>query len=240
MKWLRLVGWTYRTLDRWTRPGLFWRQKRRVLSVYPQLAPLLEAFERHYIRVEFSAHDLSLQERIRRKMSEDREHIYGTTPWLTLLELTRELTFAPDEVFVELGCGTGHFCFFMQQVYSIRAIGLETLNTFVGRAKQIMCELSGPPHQLDLSQLQFFNLDLKTFNFSRGSFFYTTWTCFAPETRATIQQKFIRDCQPGARLLVISHAAEDPRLKLLRESRHLFSWGWDTARLYELQAESSA
>lgn len=232
----RLLGFLIRKTDQLSRPWIFAQQKKRVLACYPQLKPVMDAFERQYIRVQYGAHDLSLMERIHRDLTHDERYIYGATPWVVLLQLTEGLEFAADEVFVELGCGTGHFCFFMQQVYGIQAIGLEALNTFIVKAQQIMQELSQPPASLQLDGLQFFNLDFLNFNFSRGSFFYVAWTCFPEALRTAILEKFFRECRPGTRLLVLTHALEDPRLELLRESQGLFSWGRDVARLYRLKS----
>lgn len=232
----RLLGLVIRKTDQWLRPWIFLYQKKQVLARYPQLQPIMEAFERQYIRVPYGAHDLSLMERLQRNLAHDQRYIYGATPWVVLLKLTEGLEFAEDDVFVELGCGTGHFCFFMQQVYGIEAIGLEVLNIFTLKAQQIMQELSQPPTCLNFEGLQFLNLDFLHFNFSRGSFFYAAWTCFPEALRTALLAKFFRECRPGTRLLVVTHALDDPRLELLRESSGLFSWGRDIARLYRLKS----
>lgn len=229
----RLIGFVYRKADQLSRPIIFNRQKKQVLALYPQLRPLMEAFEKRYIRVQYGAHDISLMERIHRKIAEDERYIYGATPWLALLRLTENLELGPEEVFVELGCGTGHFCFFMQQVFGVQAIGLEALNTFVMNAKEIMAELAAPPHELQFEGLQFLNLDFLHFNFSRGTLFYAAWTCFPVPLREAILEKFFKECKPGTRLLVLTHRLEDPRLELLREVETFFSWGRDVARLYQ-------
>jgi SAM-dependent methyltransferase len=152
---------------------------------------------------------------------------------VALLRLTEKLEIRSDEVFVELGCGTGHFCFFMQQVYGVQAIGLEALNTFILNAKEIMTELSAPPHNLNFAGLQFLNMDFLHFNFSRGTLFYAAWTCFPVSLREAILEKFLKECKPGTRLLVLTHTLEDPRLELLSEVETFFSWGKDVARLYQ-------
>lgn len=231
----RLIGFVYRKTDQWTRPFIFNRQKKQVLAAYPQLRPVMEAFERRYIRVEYGAHDLSLMERIQRKIAQDERYIYGATPWVALLRLSQEIEIRPDEVFVELGCGTGHFCFFMQQVFGVQAIGIEALNTFVLNAKEMMQELSEPPSSLHFEGLQFLNLDFMHFNFSRASLFYAAWTCFPEAVRAAILEKFFRECKPGTRLLVLTHALDDPRLELKHAFETFFSWGRDVVRLYELK-----
>jgi SAM-dependent methyltransferase len=228
----RLIGFVYRKIDQLSRPFIFNRQKKQVLARYPQLRPIMEAFEKRYIRVQYGAHDISLMERIQRKISQDERYIYGATPWVALLRLTENLEINPDEVFVELGCGTGHFCFFMQQVFGIQAIGIEALNTFILNAKEMMIELAEPPHSLDFKGLQFLNLDFMHFNFSRATLFYTAWTCFPGPVREQILEKFCRECKAGTRLLVLSHQLDDPRLELQQEIETFFSWGKDVARLY--------
>jgi hypothetical protein len=229
--WLRMVGTTYRKVEGLMRPWLYARQKRVVLQRYPQLAPVMAAYERHYIRVQYGAHDLSLMERIQRKIAQDSQYIYGSTPWATFMQIAEHLPLEPDDVFVELGSGTGHLCFFMHQALGVQAIGLEALNTFVTTAKTLVQELSQPPYDLDLKGLSFYNLDFMTFHFPRGSIFYLAGTCFPAELQARIAEK-LATTRSGTRVIALTHPLEAPGFELLHEIPATFSWGRDIARIY--------
>lgn len=239
INWHRIVGTSYRKTESLLRPFLFGREKRRVLKRYPALRPVMEAFERHYIRVEYGAHDRSLMERIQRQLTEDDAYVYGSTPWTAFLQIADVLDVQPTDVFIEPGCGTGHLCFLMNQVYGIRAQGIEVIANFVTTANAIRTELSGPPHGLQLDQLKFYNLDFFSCDLSRGTLFYVAGTCFPEDYRQRLLDKIVAEAPPGARLITLTHPLEDARFQLQHRVDTLFSWGRDKALIYRIHPEES-
>lgn len=228
----RLIGACYRKTDALLRPVLFRREKSLVLRRYPALKPVMEAFEARYVRVEYGAHDLSLMERIQRKMTDKDEFVYGTTPWHTFLKIADALNVQPDDVFIEPGCGTGHLCFLMNQIYGIEAIGIETIANFIQTAKALQKELAEAPHHLPSDKLRFYNLDFFTSDFSRGTIFYVAGTCFPDDYRERLYQKIAREAPEGARLITLTHAIEHPAFRLHDQVAGVFSWGRDKALIY--------
>ncbi|PKL80292.1 MAG: hypothetical protein CVV27_00605 [Candidatus Melainabacteria bacterium HGW-Melainabacteria-1] len=230
----QLVGSCYRKTESLLRPVLFRREKSAVLSRYPQLQSVMEAFERHYIRVEYGAHDRSLMERIQRKLTDQDAYVYGTTPWRAFVKISASLEIGPEDVFIEPGCGTGHLCFFMNQAYGIRAQGVEVIANFVTTANQIRQELID--QGLDLSQLSFYNLDFFSCDLSRGSIFYIAGTCFPDDYRDRLYAKIAADAKPGSTVITLTHAIEHPAYVFSHRVDALFSWGRDKALVYRLQA----
>lgn len=230
----RLIGTTIVKTDALLRPFLFQREKKFVLKRFPALKPVLEAYERHYIRVEFGAHDRSLMERLKRNLTDKDEFVYGTTPWRAFIKITDALELGPEDVFIEPGCGTGHLCFFMNQVYGLRVWGVEMINDFIQTAKQMQQELQ--PELQGLDRLKFFNLDFFTCDFSKGTVFYIAGTCFPDGYRDKLVDKIARETPDGITLITLTHALEHPAFVLQQQVDAFFSWGRDKALIYKKQS----
>jgi hypothetical protein len=218
------------------RPIFFQGEKDRVLKAFPALKPVMEAFERHYIRVEYSAHDRSLMERIARNITEQDAYVYGMTPWQTFLKIAATLEIGPDDIFIEPGCGTGHLCFFINQAYGIRVIGIEAIADFITTAQTIRRELID--QGLDLSRLAFYNLDFFTSDLSRGTLFYIAGTCFPDDYRIRLLEKIAAEAAVGSTVITLTHAIEHPAYALQHKVEGLFSWGRDKALIYRLQPQT--
>lgn len=229
----RLIGRVIVKTDAWLRPWVFQREKSAVLKQYPQLKPVMSAFERHYIRVEYGAHDRSLMERLQRQISDRDEYVYGTTTWRAFLKIASALNVSLDDVFIEPGAGTGHLCFFMNQVYGIKAIGIEAIANFVQTAKTIKTELASEAPELDFSKLQFYNLDFFTADFGQGTIFYIAGTCFPLDYRDRLVDKIYRESRPQTRLITLTHALEHPGFEQVAQVDAFFSWGRDKALIYQ-------
>ncbi len=229
----QIIGRIIVKTDAFLRPWVFRREKAAVLKRYPQLKPVMAAFERHYIRVEYGAHDRSLMERVQRQISDRDEYVYGTTTWRAFLKIAAALTISSEDVFIEPGSGTGHLCFFMNQVYGIKALGVEAISNFVKTANAIKAEVSGVAPELDFSKLHFYNLDFFTSDFSQGSIFYIAGTCFPLDYRDRLVEKIHRESKPQTRLITLTHALEHPGFEQIAQVEAFFSWGRDKALIYQ-------
>ncbi len=229
----RLIGSCYRKTEALLRPLLFRREKTAILSRYPKLQPIMEAFERHYIRVEYGAHDRSLMERIERKLTTHDEFVYGTTPWRSFLKVADSLEIKPDDFFIEPGCGTGHLCFLMNQAYGIRAQGIEVMANFITTANQIRKDLS--EQGFDFNNLHFYNLDFFSSDFSRGTIFYIAGTCFPDDYLTRLIHKIAKEAKPGSTVITLTHELNHPAYVLSHQVEAFFSWGRDKALVYTLQ-----
>lgn len=234
MNFSRLIGTTIVRTDAATRPLRFRLEKMRVQRKYPQhphLKPLMEAFEKHYIKVEFGAHDRSLIERRQRQMTDQDEFVYGTTPWLSFLKVLDSLEIKDNDVFIEPGCGMGHLCFLVHQIYGIECIGIEALANFIDTGNTIKSELSHlpAPEKLKLFNLNFFQTDL-----SRGTLFYIAGTCFPLDYKERLLKKVRKEAKPGSRVITLTHPIEMDGFVFSHEVKATFSWGRDRALIYTL------
>lgn len=230
--WHRIIGSVYRKTEGLLRPVLYSREKRRVLKRFPALKPVMELYEKQYIRVEYGAHDLSLMERLQRKLTDRDEYVYGSTPWSAFLKISDQLQIGPDDVYIEPGCGTGHLCFFMNQAFGIETIGIEAIATFVNTGNAMRQELAAAPHHLKLDKVKFYNLDFFNCDFSRGTIFYIAGTCFPDDYRQRLLDKITKEARPGITLITLTHELEHPAFELQGQVEALFSWGRDKALIY--------
>jgi len=237
----RIIGFVYRKSEALIRPFLYHREKRRVLKRYPDLSPVMDAYEKHYIRVEYGAHDRSLMERIQRKMTDLDEFVYGSTPWSAFIKITDQMKISSEDVFIEPGCGTGHLCFFMNQVFAVKSLGFEVISNFVETGNQIRKDLQEAPEsraQLNSNQIQklekiaFYNLDFFTCDFSRGSIFYIAGTCFPDDYRDKLVEKIYKEGKKNCTLITLTHELEHEGFELVSQVESVFSWGRDKALIY--------
>ncbi len=225
----RLIGKTIVRSDALTRPLRFKIEKKRVLKRYPQLQFVMEAFEKHYIQVEFGAHDRSLIERRERQITDSDEFVYGTTPWLSFLKVLETLDLSDKDVFIEPGCGMGHLCFLVHQIYAMECIGIEALGNFIHTGNQIKAEVASLP---DPKKLKLYNLDFFQCDFSRGTVFYVAGTCFPLDYKQRLIEKIAKEAAAGSTLITLTHDVEHDAFVFSHEVRATFSWGRDRALIY--------
>ncbi|HEY9841608.1 MAG: hypothetical protein ACAI44_17970 [Candidatus Sericytochromatia bacterium] len=236
----RVLGSWYRKTEALLRPVFYQREKTAVLRRFPHLQPVMDAFERHYIRVEHGAHDLSLMERIQRKLTDQDAYVYGTTPWKTFIKIADSLELKPEDSFIEVGCGTGHLCFLMNLAYGLKAQGIEAIATFIQTANTIRRELlaAGLDKQV-LARLNFYNLDFFTCDLSRGTVFYIAGTCFPDDYRNRLIEKIAHESPAGSTVITLTHEIPHPAYRFSHQVDGLFSWGRDKALVYRLEAGQS-
>lgn len=228
----RLIGLGYRWIEGLMRPLLYRREKAGVLSRFPNLAPVMNAFEARYIRAEYGAHDQSLMERRQRQLTEQEAYVYGSTPWLTFLDIADSLSIDSRDVFIEPGCGTGHLCFLMNQAFGVQAIGIEAIGTFVEGARAIQAQLRAAG--LALEGLHFEQGDFLARDFREGTIFFIAGTCFPEGLRRQLSDKIAAEAPAGATVIALTHAIEDKAFRLSHQVEGLFSWGRDKALIYKL------
>lgn len=234
MNLTRLIGTTIVRADALTRPWRFRLEKMRLTRRYPQhphLRDIMEAFERQYITVEYGAHDRSLIERRQRDMTDKDEFVYGTTPWLSFAKVLETLDIQSDDVFIEPGCGMGHLCFLVHQLYGIECIGIEALANFIQTGNAIKAEL---PHLPAPQKLKLYNLDFFQTDLSRGTVFYIAGTCFPLDYKDRLLKKVRKEAKSGSRIITLTHPITQEGFTFSHEVKATFSWGRDRALIYTL------
>jgi len=192
-------------------------QAAKITRLYPQLAPVVKAYQTLY-PYSGAATSISVTERQQRGI-EDDTLTYGETRWVTFLDALQELKIGPEDRFLDLGCGAGFLCFLVSGIYGIPATGVDQIGGFIDNANQIVTELNLP--DLRFLQADFFELSFLPF-----SVFYATCTCFPEDVMALLSEKF-EETAPGTRIITVTDPVEAPYIKLRKVIKAKFTWGQD-------------
>lgn len=199
------------------------RQAAKVIKRYPQLEPVITAYQRLYPYAGAST-SVSVNEREARGIDDDTL-TYGETRWTSFVELQQYLTVSPSDRFIDLGCGTGFLCFMMAAIYGIPATGVDMIQGFIENATQVR-------QALGWEQPRFVQADFFELSFLPFSLIYATCTCFPEDVMAQLSEK-LAETEPGTRILTVTDLPEGEHLRLLRRIPTKFSWGLDHVYLSE-------
>lgn len=156
--------------------------------------------------------------------------VYGETPWITMARILEEIPMQKDDVFYELGCGTGRNLLFVHGYSGLPVVGFELVPAFVARLKKL-CQHLGIETGVRVYQQNWFDADLRA-----GTIFFLVGTCYSDETIAKAE-KALRHIQPGAWVISTSYALDVPGLKLIQTMKLPFSWGYGTVYIQQKEAE---
>ncbi|PKL74785.1 MAG: hypothetical protein CVV27_18705 [Candidatus Melainabacteria bacterium HGW-Melainabacteria-1] len=149
--------------------------------------------------------------------------VYGETPWTTLERICEMAGLSSDDVFVELGAGTGRNLLFIHYWYGARAIGYELIPRFVEKFTWLQhhLQLGG------LAQMQagnWFDADLEA---TGATVLLLVGTCYSDEHLKTAADRLSR-LPSGSRILTVSYQLEGPAFEQIGEFQAAFSWGRGT------------
>lgn len=198
-------------------------QAAKIIKRYPQLEPVIKAYQALYPYAGAST-SVSVNEREARGIDDDTL-TYGETRWTTFMELLPQLTVSSDDRFIDLGCGTGFLCFMMHAIYGIPATGVDLIQGFIDNAEQVR-------QQLNWSQPRFQQADFFSLSFLPFSLIYATCTCFPEDVMDQLADK-LRETEPGTRILTVTDLPEGDHLRLIRRIPARYSWGPDHVYLSE-------
>ncbi|MGV3523344.1 MAG: hypothetical protein ACO1RX_03930 [Candidatus Sericytochromatia bacterium] len=150
--------------------------------------------------------------------------IYGETPWPTLEQICDALMLQSDELFIDLGAGTGRNLLFVNYWYGARSRGYELVPRFVTKFRwlQQRLELTG---RVEMRQANWLNCPLA--ELSEGQAFLLVGSCYDDVHLAKATQR-LAQLPEGVRLATVSYPLDDPAFEPLAEFRAPFSWGWGT------------
>ena len=149
---------------------------------------------------------------------------YGETLFFSAWKVFVLAGLNKNDIFYDLGCGTGNVVFFANILYDIEAIGIDIIPSFIENANKIKRELS-------FNKVTFIEGSFLEADFSKGTVFYAVTTAFDPYTRACLAEKF-KQVQNGTRIITVTHMLEGDHLELKNKSIALFSGGYEKLYLY--------
>ena len=149
---------------------------------------------------------------------------YGETPRFVMEKIKTWSKIGPNDLFLELGSGTGHFSLWLAMSARCQATGVDLVSEFVQNANTIAKRLS--------LSAQFVESDLFEYSWDEADLIYLTATCFTDEQVAQLAHK-CNEIKKGAKFVVLTHQIQAQDLDLCEMWVEDFSWGVATVFLYQ-------
>lgn len=201
------------------------KDREKFVKYYPKMEKIISELETFYANI--PPKDISIQERKEKNLLQDNTFVYGETPWLTIISILNEIKIKPEDVFYELGCGTGRLCFFLNQCFKIKTVGFDRIGYFINVANTLV-------KKLNLKDITFINDNFLNHNISEGTIFYLTPTCYSYDMMKAVNRK-IKECKSGSKIISISRHLNSPYLKRKKTKIYRFSWYMARAFFYEVE-----
>jgi len=199
------------------------KEKKTILDFCPQMFSVLEELDKFYQKI--SPFSVSLIEREEKRIREDSNLTYGEINWETIVSIAKELKVENTDVFYDLGSGSGKFVFAMNHFFGIRSVGIDLIENFI-KISSIITK------KLELEKVKFYHSDFFKKDFSDGTIFYITATCFDSEILTNLTKKFSY-LKKGSKIIIISRPLKSDFLKLYKVKKGNFSWARDKIYFYE-------
>lgn len=147
--------------------------------------------------------------------------VYGETPWTTLETLCKAVNLNENDVFVELGCGTGRNLLFVPLMFACKAQGYELVTRFVDKLRWLLHAT-----QLD-SSVEVFCQNWFEADLSQGTVFFLVGTCYS-DTHLQLASEKLKAVAMGSRMMTVSWPLPEAEFELLQSIELAFSWGKGT------------
>jgi SAM-dependent methyltransferase len=199
------------------------RDQQLVKTFCKNIGPVIRETENFYAK--YNSTSISLNERKEKGLLENLSLTYGETPWEACVQILGDLEISRQDVFYDLGCGSGRLVFLINRKFGSKSIGIDLIENFI-KISNIVCQ------NLDLKKIKFINADFLKKDLSDGTIFYITATCFEPELLEKISHK-LKEIPLQAKVIIITRQLECEHLKLYLTKKYNFGWAKDTAYFYE-------
>jgi SAM-dependent methyltransferase len=150
---------------------------------------------------------------------------YGETSLFGIAASLKAVGATSQDIFYDLGCGTGRNVFFAHATYGMKAVGIDLIEPFVRHAQQIV-------EKQELQQLEFRHQNIFEIDLSEATIVYVTANCLDQEWLSRLVQR-LQDLPLGAWVISTARPIPSPELKLLFKQKQFFSWGLDTVYMHQ-------
>lgn len=155
---------------------------------------------------------------------------YGETTWFGISRALKYVQATADDVFYDLGCGTGRNVFFAHQQYGMKAVGIDLLSSFVEYGQKVA-------DSQDLSNVEFRQQNIFETSLREATIVYVTANCFDGETMPLLVKRF-EELPVGARVISSHRSIPSPRLEVLGQQRVPYSWGVDWMYWHQVKSDA--
>ncbi len=173
---------------------------------------------------------ISLNERNALNIS-SKEFVYGEINFDSFIEIVDKVKPKEDDIFYDLGSGTGKPCIAISLVYKIKkAVGIELLNNLWETSNKILKKLREEIR--NPLEIEFRRGNILEEDFSDGTIIFSHATCFEDQTMEKLEKK-LQSLKKGARIILITKKLKGDEFELIDEGEKRMSWGYATYRIYK-------
>lgn len=175
----------------------------------------------------------------------DKEFIYGEIDCLSFYTLLERTQPAPQDVFYDLGSGTGKAVFTVALFFEVsKACGVELLPPLYTKANATRNKAMllfknnrsdfGKKMLKSVNTIQFMNDSFLHIDFSEATIIYVAATCLSDTTWESLIHKMAQ-LSPGTRIIVATKSIKHSRFELIYKGIDLMSWGLCPVSIYILK-----
>jgi SAM-dependent methyltransferase len=176
-------------------------------------------FAKADLKLLFSKNPFSLSKSYLQGKGADDLYTYGETPLSTLDTIAKTCEISDFDTVLELGCGRGRTCFFLNLVYGCSVIGVDVVPAFIDKAQGIVDDLH-------LKRISFKNEDMLEADFSKASVVYLYGTCLEDAYIKKLALKLSK-LPSNTKIITVSFPLSDysEEFELLKRFEATFTWG---------------
>lgn len=208
--WLLLVGWG----NHFWNLGLWLQEIRRYYWLWPVAKADIYWMLEYGFRSPFA---ISRKATRKGDLPSDLT-VYGETPWPTLEKICEAAQLRSEQLFVDLGCGTGRTLLFVSLWYGCNTLGYEIIERFVDKFAWLQHKLKLKT-QARMKNENWLDVELE------GDVFLLVGSCYSDAHLAEATTK-LQALPPGKVVVSVSYAIEG--LERINEFEAPFSWGKGT------------
>lgn len=183
---------------------------------------------------------ISKAERERLQITEDA-FVYGEIEFLSFIILLHKANPKPQEIFYDLGSGSGKAVFTAALCFELVSYGIEYLPALDALCNQKLEELknrievSGSEFSKTLlksaNYIKFLNQDFLECDFNNANIIFLNATCCSFTTLEALFTKFQR-LKKGCRIIIVTKRIPLDNFQIIYEGKIPMSWGSATVRIY--------
>jgi len=155
------------------------------------------------------------------KKGSDNPYAYGETPLTTLQQVVKTCGITKIDRVIELGCGRGRTCFWLNQYLGCDVVGIDFIPEFIGKAKAVEQELG-------LVGIEFRCEDYLDSDLSGATVIYLFGTTLSDDEVAELAEK-LSQLPMGTKVITVSYPLTDyPKgdaFELMKIFEGSFPWG---------------
>lgn len=164
----------------------------------------------------------SVSKRFLLQRGEKEVDTYGETPLKTLELIANECRLSVRDLVLELGCGRGRPCFWLNQFVGCSVIGVDFVPEFIQRANAVK-------QKFHIKDVQFRLEDILSTDLTGATVIYLYGTCYSEIFIKALIKRF-NELPRGTKIITVSYPLTDytkePTFEVIKRFPARFTWGF--------------